>query len=372
MVWHPNNRKLEKRAMELAFDVRRYQHSGREKLVPAERLEENMMMATHVDSIVKACDMQDFSEFVQTLLSALSFQDRDTYNHLVRRFGPMENACRLSDPTLSVYNVIFMFSGLNAKAIDISEALYIAHLVVTMKDYARAYVILCKYGLEAGKVAFAEAVQSAQSINGVIINDNEKLMKYALRATWLLKLVAVTSVDPDLCVSGLSNIEDEQQQKQELADIIETLYLRRLDSFFFERLCDAIMIHDGMLLQYLICAANGLQWRADGYAKSLLDSMKNAWNNIDTATSVEMVSIPDIRRNAWTEVDPPPNSAIKFIDERGPEATPTGPLTPNYDLAKINDLYVERTLIPPSSTADVQSQLQEIDKILVGIIPQSS
>ena len=81
-------------------------------------------------------------------------------------------------------------------------------------------MILFKFGLEAGKAAFAGAAQSAKSVQGVrrpydvvsglrislsdIVQDDETIIKYASRAARLLKQVAERGFDPDPSIVTLS------------------------------------------------------------------------------------------------------------------------------------------------------------------------
>lgn len=51
-VWHATNLNLRDRAMQLAFDVRKLQRSGREKLIPVERLEQKRQVEHQVDVIL--------------------------------------------------------------------------------------------------------------------------------------------------------------------------------------------------------------------------------------------------------------------------------------------------------------------------------
>ena len=68
--------------MELAFDIRKYQHSGREKLVPVERLEQKIQMVVQVADILDTNDAQDFPEFQRRLSGTLSPEDRVVYERV--------------------------------------------------------------------------------------------------------------------------------------------------------------------------------------------------------------------------------------------------------------------------------------------------
>ncbi|KAF8343217.1 hypothetical protein F5887DRAFT_973867 [Amanita rubescens] len=211
MVWHADNLNLRDRAMQLAFDIRKLQRSAREKLVPVERLEQKKQTADQVDKVVAANGARDFPDLQRRLFGTLTPQERvmyervsvvfhvnvlvlDAYMQLVERLLPIGQTV---DPTLDVYSILFLFT----------------HLVATMRDYARAF---------AGKSALAPATQSAKLVNEIIQNED--------------KLVAIAGLDPDPW-----QISSEQVQKERLKVAVHELYLRRLASLFFERLCDAIM-----------------------------------------------------------------------------------------------------------------------------------
>ncbi|KAK2464138.1 hypothetical protein APHAL10511_003831 [Amanita phalloides] len=374
MVWYPTNINLRDRAFQLSFDIRKLQHSAREKLVPAERLQQKRQMVDQVDNILRSIEVQDFPDLQQRLFATMTAQERMIYERLAERLRPVG---QIIDPTLEVYTLSLIITGGSInKAVNVSDILHIAHLVATMRDYARSFVILCKYGLEAGKSAFSVSTQSARLVDDVI-RDDEKLIKYASRSANLLRLVATTGLDPDPWVSKFSQATSDEEQKQKLQVAIHELYLRRLVSLYFERLCDAMMLHDGLLLNYLIHLTGMQGLHADETTTLLAKAMMNAWRNIDTATSVNMIAGTDARRDSWIEEDPQSSKAVQLLDEMKARIDVNDLAEDSqqegYDLGGTHDLYEDDVNVAlPYHEYDVDAQLQDIDTIFARFLPYPS
>lgn len=372
MVWYQNNLNRRERALELSFDIKKLQHSGREKLIPAERVQQRRRVMELVGDTLRANGTQSFPDLQRQFSTGLTAQERMLYERLVKRLSAVDETV---EPTLEVFTIILMFSGSVNKALDVHETLRIGHAIATMKDYAKSFVILFKFGLQAGKAVLASSAQSAKLVND-IIQDDEKLIKYASRAGRLLKHVAQRGLDPDQSIALLSEAANEEEQKDKLRAAIHDLYPRRLVSLFFERLCDAIMLLDGLLLEYMTHLTEGRQTHADETANLMLKAMMNAWRNIDTATSVNMMAGNDSRRNAWMEDDPNPPDAVRLSDEMkaqiGISATQSNA---GYDIGAIANLYSAMGYggadadAEPNTGYDAQAELQDIDRIFVKFLP---
>ena len=79
-VWHANNLNLRDRAMQLAFDVRKLQRSGREKLIPVERLEQKRQAEHQVDAVLGTNGT--IPDLQRRLFSTLTPQERVIYERV--------------------------------------------------------------------------------------------------------------------------------------------------------------------------------------------------------------------------------------------------------------------------------------------------
>jgi hypothetical protein len=72
--------------MELAFDIRKLQRSGQEKLIPVERLEQKRQTAYQVDAVLRTNGAQDFPDLQRRLFSALTPQERVIYERVSEQY----------------------------------------------------------------------------------------------------------------------------------------------------------------------------------------------------------------------------------------------------------------------------------------------
>ncbi|KIL65758.1 hypothetical protein M378DRAFT_460157 [Amanita muscaria Koide BX008] len=133
MVWYQNNLNRRERALELSFDIKKLQHSGREKLIPAERVQQRRRVMELVGDTLRANGTQNFPDLQRQFSTGLTAQERMLYERLVKRLSAVDETV---EPTLEVFTIILMFSGSVNKALDVHETLRIGHAIATMKDYS--------------------------------------------------------------------------------------------------------------------------------------------------------------------------------------------------------------------------------------------
>ncbi|KAF8623295.1 hypothetical protein AX17_007467 [Amanita inopinata Kibby_2008] len=335
-------------------------------------------MVEQMEQILRTYNIGSFHYLQRKFTSTLSSQERLTYERLTKRLEPTDEAV---EPTVEILTIIAFFSGSFSRTVDLSVILRIGHIIATMKDYAKAFVILGKHGLEAGKAAFAAAAQSAKLVND-ILQDDDKLTRYASRSARLLKIVASVGFDPHSFISSISQAANEPEQKERLQRAIQDLYIRRMISLSFERLCDAIMIQDGLMLSYMTYLTGNHQLHANEMAKMIVNTVSNAWYKIDTPTSVNILAENDSHRSSWTQDDPNPLTAIAEADEMKAQIGISAAIqeqqqAPGYDFEAIANLYLGMGHSVPSaasssSQGDTQAEILDIDRLFSKFLPYST
>jgi len=216
-------------------------------------------------------------------------------------------------------SAVVLMSGVLAKTIDIGNFLRTGHVLITFKDYAKAFITIFSKGYQAGKAAFSAAAKSAK-LAGEILEDGSKLAKYASKAARVLKVIAILGVIADAVLLAYAYFA-EKEQRDKLRDAINELYVRRIISKFYTRLCDAIKTQDGMMISYLLMVSDAGtidpddQRAADKIANKMVTYIQTDWAAVDSESSLNLLLELDHRRNSWMNEDPTYNDAIKAADD---------------------------------------------------------
>jgi len=216
-------------------------------------------------------------------------------------------------------------------AIDIANFLRAGHIVATFEAYGRAFIILVTEGLDAGRAAFTAAARGAE-VAAEALQDVSKLAKYAAKAAEFLKAVAILGVIADAFILAFAAYE-ESQQRDELRNAINELFVRRIISKFYEQLCDAIKNEKGLMLSYLVLLGKDgtmppvMQPAADTIAGLFVTNVHSDWDAVSSESCYQLLATMDKNRGSWTNEDPSHDDAIAKADT-GKDSSGTGPATP--------------------------------------------
>ncbi|KAF8878190.1 hypothetical protein BD779DRAFT_1554978 [Infundibulicybe gibba] len=85
-------------------------------------------------------------------------------------------------------------------------------------------------------------------------------------------------------------------------------------------MCDSIKTHNGLMISYLLFVSGKEitaddQIAANKIANKMLNFVTEDWDDIDTASSYDILSALDSTRNSWRNEDPSRENALKQADQ---------------------------------------------------------
>ncbi|KAF8878189.1 hypothetical protein BD779DRAFT_1218200 [Infundibulicybe gibba] len=293
--WYPDNINRRDRAQQLSNDITVMQQAVAEAKVEMDKALERM--DPYIQEMFRNNGMKTFDDLKAKLDASLTPEQKMAYDELVQRSKKTTDGI---DNALTVFSAMTFYSGIAVKAIDITSFLISGHVISTFRAYGKAFITLITEGLEAGKAA-------------------SKLGMYASRASKVLKTVAALGIIADAFILALA-IYQEAQQREYLRAAINDLFVRRIISKFYERMCDSIKTHNGLMISYLLFVSGPEisaedQSAADKIAKKMSDFVTEDWENIDTASSYDLLSALDSARTSWRDEDPSRESALQQADQ---------------------------------------------------------
>ncbi|KAF8878192.1 hypothetical protein BD779DRAFT_1218307 [Infundibulicybe gibba] len=311
--WYPDNTNRRDRAQQLSNDITVMQQAVVEAKADMEKADERMV--PFINEILENHGMKTFDDLKAKLDATLTPEEKKAYDELIERSKRISES---ADNTLTALSAIAFFSGVTAKAVDITKFLACGHVAETFRSYARAFITLITKGFEAGKAAFQAAARSA-SLAIDFLEDSSKLAKYASSASKVLKIVSVVGVIADAFILAFS-LYEEGKQREALRGAINDLFVRRIISKFYERMCNAIKTQDGLMLSYLLFVTDKVilpedQAAADKIATRFVKYVTEDWSEINAESCYELLSKLDSSRNSWVKEDPSRESAIEQADQ---------------------------------------------------------
>ncbi|KAF8878186.1 hypothetical protein BD779DRAFT_1217895 [Infundibulicybe gibba] len=243
--WYPDNVNRRDRAQQLSNDITVLQQAVVEAEADMKKADERMI--PFINEILTNHGLQTFDTLKAKLMAAMTPEEKQAYEELIERSRQVSEGV---DNALTGTSIILFFSGVTAKTIDIVKFLAAGHVAATFSSYAKAFITLVTRGFEAGKAAFEAAAKSA-SLAVDFLEDSSKLAKYAARASRVLKIIAVVGVIADAFILAFA-LYAEAQQRTALRGAINDLFVRRIISKFYEKMCGAIKTQDGLMLSYLL------------------------------------------------------------------------------------------------------------------------
>ncbi|KAF8871918.1 hypothetical protein BD779DRAFT_1574691 [Infundibulicybe gibba] len=311
--WFPDNVNRRDRAQQLSNDITVMQQAVVEAKADMDKADARMV--PFINEILQNHGMQTFDDLKAKLDASLTPEQKKVYDELVERSKQVSEGI---DNALTGTSVILFFSGITAKGIDIAKFLACGHVMETFRSYAKAFIVLVTRGFEAGKAAFQAAAKSA-SLAVDFLEDSSKLANYAARASKVLKIIAVVGIIADAFILAFA-LYAEAQQRTALRGAINDLFVRRIISKFYERMCSAIKTQDGLMLSYLLFVTDQEvlpedQAAADRIADRFIQYVTEDWAAIDSESCYGLLSDLDSSRNSWRNEDPSKASAIEQADK---------------------------------------------------------
>ncbi|KAF8871927.1 hypothetical protein BD779DRAFT_1680031 [Infundibulicybe gibba] len=281
----------------------------------ADMIKADARMVPFINEILANHGLQTFDTLKAKLMAAMTPEEKRAYEELVERSRQISDGV---DNSLTGTSLILFFSGVTAKTIDIVKFLAAGHVAATFSSYAKAFITLVTKGFEAGKAAFQAAAKSA-SLPIDFLEDSSKLANYAARASRILKIIAIVGVIADAFILAFA-LYAEAQQRTALRGAINDLFVRRIISKFYEKMCGAIKTQDGLMLSYLLFVTDTVilpedQRAADKIADRFVSYVTEDWSAITTDACYTLLSELDATRSSWTNEDPDRASAIQQADE---------------------------------------------------------
>ncbi|KAF8878184.1 hypothetical protein BD779DRAFT_1676937 [Infundibulicybe gibba] len=311
--WYPDNVNRRDRAQQLANDITVLQQSVVE--AEADMNKSDARMVPFINEILKNHGLQTFDQLKAKLMASMTPEQKKSYEELVERSRQISDGV---DNSLTGTSIVLFFSGITAKSIDIIKFLAAGHVAETFSSYAKAFIILVTKGFEAGKAAFQAAAKSA-SLAVDILEESSKLANYAARASRVLKIISVVGVIADAFILAFA-LYAESQQRTALRGAINDLFVRRIISKFYERMCSAIKTQDGLMLSYLLFVTDQKilpedQAAADKIADKFVKYVTEDWAGITTDACYTLLNDLDASRSSWKNEDPDRASAIQQADQ---------------------------------------------------------
>ncbi|KAF8884346.1 hypothetical protein BD779DRAFT_1537138 [Infundibulicybe gibba] len=311
--WYPDNVNRRDRAQQLSNDITVLQQAVVEAEADMKKADERMI--PFINEILTNHGLQTFDTLKAKLMAAMTPEEKRAYEELIERSRQVSDGV---DNALTGTSIILFFSGVTAKSIDIVKFLAAGHVAATFSSYAKAFITLVTKGFEAGKAAFQAAAKSA-SLAIDFLEDSSKLARYAARASRVLKIIAIVGVIADAFILAFA-LYAEAQQRTALRGAINDLFVRRIISKFYEKMCGAIKTQDGLMLSYLLFVTDTVvlpedQAAADRIADRFVTYVTDDWSAITTDACYTLLSDLDASRSSWTNEDPDRASAIQQADE---------------------------------------------------------
>ncbi|KAF8499374.1 hypothetical protein JB92DRAFT_3146390 [Gautieria morchelliformis] len=345
-------------------------------------------MIFFMDELLKNHGMATFAQLQKNLEATLTPEEKKQYQQA--RFPRSQETSSGIDAALSdcpylhatvtltdhieivAISAITLVSGVTAKTVNIANILRTGHVILTFKDYAKAFITIITKGYEAGKIAFKAASKSAK-LAGELPEESSKMAKYASKAARLLKVIAAFGVIADVVLLGYV-LYPEKKQTYELRTAITELYVRRIISKFYERLASAVKTQDGMMISYLILVSDSgtidpdEQRAADKIANKLIGYVQEDWEAIDTKSSLDLLVTFDHMREC---LDPSYDEALKQADEfEDNGAAP--PANRTVDAVQYTAPTVtEKLAYNGLSGKELEIELEELKKSFAEYLPSS-
>jgi len=113
---------------------------------------------------------------------------------------------------------------------------------------------------------------------------------------------------------------EEGKQRDALRGAIHELYVRRIISKYYQKMCDAVQTQNGLMLSYMLFVSDPVvdpldQASADRIAAKLVQFVQEDWITIDSNSCLTLLITMDHKRGSWMEDDPAWADAIKEADD---------------------------------------------------------
>ncbi|KAF7429004.1 hypothetical protein PC9H_008242 [Pleurotus ostreatus] len=334
MVFFPDNVSRRDRALQLQDDIVSLQKSAI-KLKDAMDKQDDRMVP-YINEYLEKNGMASFSELQDKLAAALTPEQQKQYQDLVDNSAKAEKDNKIA---IIAITTIALSSGIIAGSIKTAILLRAASLMEVLRAYARAFVTLVTEGVEAGLRAFNLAAIAARWVEGQhvlthheinltaswdtesVAEATEQVAGYAANASRYLGFLSIVGILSDGFILVYTYFS-EKEQKEELQKAIKELYVSRIVAKVFAQMCDAINTESGLMLSYMILVGDSTkttsedQQAADKIADGWVQHVKDAWSEITTTSSLDLLILLDKQRGSWLNDDPSYQDAIAAADDK--------------------------------------------------------
>ncbi|KDQ28479.1 hypothetical protein PLEOSDRAFT_1084197 [Pleurotus ostreatus PC15] len=321
MVFFPDNVSRRDRALQLQDDIVSLQKSAI-KLKDAMDKQDDRMVP-YINEYLEKNGMTSFSELQDKLAAALTPEQQKQYQDLVDNSAKAEKDNKIA---IIAITTIALSSGIIAGSIKTAILLRAASLMEVLRAYARAFVTLVTEGVEAGLRAFNLAAIAARWVEAPwdiesVAEATEQVAGYAANASRYLGFLSIVGILSDGFILVYTYFS-EKEQKEELQKAIKELYVSRIVAKVFAQMCDAINTESGLMLSYMILVGDSTkttsedQQAADKIADGWVQHVKDAWSEITTTSSLDLIILLDKQRGSWLNDDPSYQDAIAAADDK--------------------------------------------------------
>ncbi|KAJ8516941.1 hypothetical protein ONZ45_g5828 [Pleurotus djamor] len=325
-VFFPDNTNRRDRALQLQNDVVLLQNSVAQ--AKADMDKQDARMIPLINEILDAHGLASFEELQEKLNTVLTPEQQQAYRDLIEHSADVESSNKVA---LITIGVIALTSG----AVAVGNLIRVGFLLDAMRALAHAFFTLVTKGLEAGIAAFNVLSTTLRWVmgRGQFAEDGVLMAKYLANGTTYLGILSIAGILADGFILAYAYYE-EKEQKNELDKAIGELYVTRIIAKVYSKMCDAIKTQDGIMLAYLLNAADDPD-AAAAIANTLVTNVKNAWTNITTKTALDELIVFDSTRGSWTASDPSYDDAIARAEDKMKADPPqSGPVAAQLASAK--------------------------------------